>query len=106
MAAFRTSVGSDTDDPRFVELVGELSLASERFRQLWARHDVKALDGGTMLLDHPQVGPLTLHRQKFTLNNGSGLILGTYHAAPGSESAEKLALLTSLGAESEGVNLR
>lgn len=99
VAAFRTSVGSDTDDPRFVELVGELSLASERFRQLWARHDVKALAGGTMLLDHPQVGPLTLHRQKFTLSDGSGLILGTYHAEPGSESAEKLALLGSLGSD-------
>jgi transcriptional regulator with XRE-family HTH domain len=107
VAAFRTSVGSDTDDPRFVELVGELSLASERFRQLWARHDVKALAGGTMLLDHPQVGPLVLHRQKFTLSDGSGLILGTYHAEPGSESAEKLALLGSLGSdESAGLNQR
>ena len=40
VAGFRQSVGTDTDDPRFIELVGELSLASPRFRQLWARHDV------------------------------------------------------------------
>ncbi|TQL66984.1 helix-turn-helix protein [Nocardioides albertanoniae] len=107
VASFRTSVGSDTDDPRFVELVGELSLASERFRKLWARHDVKALAGGSMLFDHPQVGSLRLHRQKFTLSDGSGLILGTFHAEPGSESAEKLALLGSLApAEDERLNQR
>ncbi|GGR57127.1 transcriptional regulator with XRE-family HTH domain [Nocardioides luteus] len=96
VAAFRTSVGSETDDPRAVEIVGELSLASERFRRLWARHDVKALAGSAMILDHPQVGLLTVFRHKFPLSDGSGLILGTYHAEPGTESAEKLALLGSL----------
>lgn len=40
VAGFRESVGTDTDDPRFVQLVGELSLSSEKFRQLWARHDI------------------------------------------------------------------
>ena len=34
VAGFRESVGTDTEDPRFVHLVGELSLSSERFRQL------------------------------------------------------------------------
>ena len=28
VASFREAVGTDTDDPRFIELVGELSLAS------------------------------------------------------------------------------
>lgn len=96
-ASFRTSVGNNTDDPQFVELVGELSLGSERFRQLWARHDVKALAGGVLQIEHPQVGAMTLHRQKLVVNDGSDLILGIYHAEPGSESAEKLALLGSLG---------
>ena len=40
VAAFRASIGTDTDDPRIAQLVGELSLASEPFRRLWARHDV------------------------------------------------------------------
>ncbi|GAA3483261.1 hypothetical protein GCM10018966_077930 [Streptomyces yanii] len=47
VAALRKSVGDDIDNPRFVELVGELALSSERFRTLWARHDVRGLDGGT-----------------------------------------------------------
>lgn len=98
VAGFRTSVGNNIDDPRFVELVGELSLGSERFRQLWARHEVVALAGGVLTLDHPQVGAMTLHRQKL-LTDHDDLILGIYHAEPGSESAEKLALLGSLGSE-------
>ena len=42
VASFRASIGSDVDDPRIARLVGELSLASEPFRRLWARHDVRA----------------------------------------------------------------
>ena len=36
-----------------VELVGELSLRSERFRTLWARQDVKHKTTGTSLFNHP-----------------------------------------------------
>jgi MmyB-like transcription regulator ligand binding domain len=32
------NVGPDIDDPRLTTLVGELSLRSEEFRRLWARH--------------------------------------------------------------------
>ncbi|MET0425656.1 MAG: helix-turn-helix transcriptional regulator, partial [Actinoplanes sp.] len=64
VAGFRASVGSDIDDPRTVQLVGELSLGSELFRRLWARHDVSALAGGMMRLRHPQVGLLELRREK------------------------------------------
>lgn len=46
VAGFRASVGGDVDDPRIVQLVGELSLGSDKFRRLWARHDVTALAGG------------------------------------------------------------
>jgi transcriptional regulator with XRE-family HTH domain len=96
VAGLRTSVGSDVDDPRFVQLVGELSLASARFRQLWARHDVQALEGRPITLAHPQVGDLTLHREKLAIGGTDGQLLVIYHAEPGSSSADKLALLASL----------
>ncbi|MFD1713763.1 helix-turn-helix transcriptional regulator [Amnibacterium flavum] len=96
IAAFRQSVGDDNDDPRFVELVGELSLSSGRFRELWARHDVRMLEGGTTTVDHPVVGELRLHRDKLPVE---GLILVIYYADAGSESAEKLELLASLAAQ-------
>jgi transcriptional regulator with XRE-family HTH domain len=41
VAALRAAVGPDVDDPRLTDLVGELSLKSEEFRKLWARHDVR-----------------------------------------------------------------
>jgi transcriptional regulator with XRE-family HTH domain len=98
VAAFRTSLGTDVDDPRAVQLVGELSLASEPFRRLWARHDVKALGGGPVRMRHPEVGPLELRREKLVIGDTGGQLLVIYHAEPGSESARSLALLGSLAA--------
>jgi len=99
IAAFRTSLGADVDDPRLAQLVGELSLASELFRQLWARHDVKPLAGGVTRMRHPEVGMLELRREKLPIADSGGQLLVIYHAEPGSETARSLALLGSLVAE-------
>lgn len=101
VAGFRRSVGSDVDDPGFVQLVGELSLVSERFRQLWARHDVHSFEGAPVHLDHPQVGRLTLAREKLVIGGAEGQLLVVYHAEPGTDSAEKLALLAALVSPAE-----
>jgi transcriptional regulator with XRE-family HTH domain len=95
VAGFRQSVGTDTDDPRFIELVGELSLASARFRQLWARHDVGGRRGAPVLFDHPQVGELRLNREKLFIGGTEGIMAVVYHPDPGTADAEKLALLAS-----------
>jgi transcriptional regulator with XRE-family HTH domain len=99
VAAFRHSVGTDTDDPRFVELVGQLSLASDRFRQLWARQDVLARRGKPIRMRHPQVGELTVHCEKLAISGAPGQTLVVYHAETGTESADKLGLLASLAAD-------
>ncbi|MGN8027951.1 helix-turn-helix transcriptional regulator [Microbacterium sp. 22242] len=98
IAAFRTSIGDDVDDPRFVELVGELALSSERFRALWARHDVRNLEGGTALVNHPLVGELRLHRDKLPVEN---VVLVVYYPDKGSESEERLRVLASLTSGSD-----
>jgi hypothetical protein len=94
----RSIAGADIDDPRLTQLVGELSMHSERFRTLWARHDVKYKTSGTTLLMHPQVGALELHYEKLEVPGTNGQMLVTYHATPGSESFERLSLLASLSA--------
>jgi len=96
VAQLRAAVGADIDDPRLAELIGELSLKSERFRQLWARHDISARRSVTTRLDHPQLGELVLHRDKLAITGTDGLLLVIYHAEPGSSTAEALALLGSL----------
>ena len=96
VAGFRQSVGTDIGDPRFIELVGELSLASPLFRRLWARHDVAPRSGAAVTFAHPQVGELHLDREKLAISGADGLMLVVYHAEPGSESAERLRLLGSI----------
>ncbi|RJL35855.1 helix-turn-helix domain-containing protein [Bailinhaonella thermotolerans] len=96
VAGFRASVGTDTDDPRFIELVGELSLASPRFSRLWARHDVNTCEGAAKRLDHPQVGPLRLNRERLAVSGVPGQTLVVFHPAPGTGSADRLTLLASL----------
>jgi transcriptional regulator with XRE-family HTH domain len=103
VAGFRESVGTDTDDPRFVQLVGELSLSSERFRQLWARHDVQSREGMPTRVHHPQVGDLTLGREKLAIGGAEGQLLVIYHAELGTSSAEKMALLASLASPTAAV---
>ncbi|BCL31025.1 helix-turn-helix domain-containing protein [Streptomyces aurantiacus] len=95
VSSLRQAVGPDTDDQRFIELVGRLSVASPRFRDLWNRHDVSTQRGAPVLFDHPQVGEITLHRERLAISGAEGLTLTMYHAEPGSEDADKLALLAS-----------
>lgn len=97
VANLRQSVGTDVDDPRFIELTGELSLASPRFRRLWARHEVRGQRGAQLRMNHPQVGPLTLNRERLTIGGTEGLMLVVYHADAGSADEEKLSLLASAG---------
>lgn len=98
LAGFRRSIGTSIDDPRVIELVGELSLASSQFRRMWGRHDVGPRTGATVTFNHPQVGGMTLDREKLAVSGTEGLMLVLYHPEPGSSSAEKLAVLASLGA--------
>lgn len=99
VAGFRRSVGTDTNDARFIDLVGELSLASERFRTLWAQQDVQPRQSWPILIDHPVIGEITLNREKLLISDPAHpLVLAIYHPTPGADSADKLALLASYSA--------
>lgn len=99
----RQAVGNDVDDPRFIELTGELTLASPRFRQLWARHEVRGQTGGIMLFDHPQVGTLALNRERMSIAGTNDLMLVVFHPDSGSSDADKLSMLASAAMSSPAI---
>lgn len=96
VASLRASAGADLDNPRLTELVGELSLKSEEFRRLWARHDVREKTSGSKRILHPRVGELTVHFETFAVNGAPGQLLIVYHAAAGSATERALARLGEL----------
>jgi transcriptional regulator with XRE-family HTH domain len=101
VAQLRAEAGADVDDPRLQALVGELSVKSERFRQLWARHDVRRGGSATGVIRHPAIGDLRLYREKLAIGGADGLILVIYHPEPGSAEVDALRLLGSLAHTSD-----
>ncbi|MFG2638517.1 helix-turn-helix domain-containing protein [Streptomyces sp. NPDC048362] len=98
VAALRAEAGTNADDPRLRDLVGELCLRSERFRTLWARYEVRPRHGRVSHLTHPQVGEIDLRSTKLSVDGTDGLNMVVFHAEPGSRSAELLDILGSLAA--------
>ncbi|WP_172383430.1 helix-turn-helix domain-containing protein [Streptomyces sp. MNP-20] len=96
----RMDAGCYPNDPQLSALVGELSVKSDTFRRLWAAHDVREKGHGVKQLRHPLVGRLTLSYETMRLTDDTEQSLITYHAEPGSPSAEALRLLASWQAES------
>ena len=101
VAHLRSTTAGTRDDPRVVTLIGELSLHSDRFRELWARADVKVRDDGPTRLTHPQVGPLDLQYTKLTLVEHEQLLV-TYHAERGGVSAGAWRVLCDLAQQVTG----
>lgn len=101
VATLRAAAGADLDDPELTELVGELSLKSDLFRRLWARHDVREKASGTKRFVHPMVGEIALDYETLRVNDAPEQLVVGYHAAPGSQSAQALALLATMAAEQD-----
>ncbi|WP_136041895.1 MULTISPECIES: helix-turn-helix transcriptional regulator [unclassified Microbacterium] len=98
VAAMRGEAGRDPFDRKLTDLVGELSTRSERFRTLWAAHDVRFHRTGVKRIAHPVVGEIELTYEAFALPADPGLHLSTYTAEPGTPSADKLRMLASWAA--------
>jgi transcriptional regulator with XRE-family HTH domain len=99
VAGLRASAGTEPDDPRLAALVGELSVKSEDFRQMWARHDVRARITGSKRYNNPFVGLITLDYEAFTVNTDPGQTMFIFHAKPGSSDERSLLLLTDIAAD-------
>ncbi|MGI5402536.1 helix-turn-helix transcriptional regulator [Streptomyces sp. CA-135486] len=99
VSVLRMYAGCSADDPQLPGLIGELSVRSEEFRRLWAAHTVTEKTHGVKRLHHPLVGELTLSYESLRLPDEHDVSLVTYHAEPGSRSAESLRLLAGWGVD-------
>jgi transcriptional regulator with XRE-family HTH domain len=88
-------------DRRLQALVTELCEDSPRFAELWDSGAVGLHDAARKTIDHPLVGPVTLDCDVLAVR-GSDLRVMVYTAQPGSEDADRLALLTVLGTQEIG----
>jgi hypothetical protein len=84
---------------RAARLAENLTYRSNEFRTLWARHEVGVKPRDIKRYQHPDVGLLELNCQILLDPEDSHALL-VYTAVPGSESHEKLQLLSVLGAAS------
>ncbi|MGW0900435.1 MmyB family transcriptional regulator, partial [Streptomyces goshikiensis] len=97
----RIYAGRHAEDEQLSALVGELSVKSQRFRELWAAHTLADnKTRGVMQLRHPVVGELDLAFETLALPDDSAQSLVAFHAPPGSPSADALRMLASWSAPS------
>ncbi|MEW2161674.1 helix-turn-helix transcriptional regulator [Streptomyces sp. NPDC007084] len=90
VASLRAFADQAPGDPRLRALRDELASASPQFRALWERYEVSPPPGGTVEIDHPAVGPLSLEYQRFAVPGLPGTLLVVHTAAPGTPSEAAL----------------
>ncbi|MFF5206467.1 helix-turn-helix transcriptional regulator [Streptosporangium sp. NPDC000396] len=96
VGGLRLTAGRRPDDATLAALIGELAMNSDTFRTLWAGRDVELRTHGRKRLWHPLVGELTLRYENFEVVGGSGQLLTTLYAEPGSPEQTTLQLLNTL----------
>ena len=98
VALLRAVVTRDGPESDAADLADVLRRSSEEFADLWERHEVGLRWSDTKRFVHPQVGRLDIYCQ-LLLEPDQGQSLLIFTATPGTESHEKLALLTVLGTD-------
>lgn len=97
VAVIRARLGTHAHDPRFQRLVEQLSEHSERFRMLWANHDVTDRDDSPAHLYYEHIGAVSLDREHLPVSGAHDQTLVIYYAPPGSPNAAALRQLLRTG---------
>ncbi|ASU58859.1 helix-turn-helix transcriptional regulator [Nocardiopsis dassonvillei] len=88
-------------DSRAARLADLLLDRSEEFRRVWEDHEIGVRPHHVKHFVHPEVGPLELNCQRL-VDPGQAHSLLVYTAVPGSESHDRLHLLSVIGARALG----
>jgi transcriptional regulator with XRE-family HTH domain len=97
-AMLRREIGRNPLDADLTALIGELSARSATFVKDWSNHNVHVHRTGSKTFRHPEVGLIDVDFDVFEMPADSGLIIVTYSVAPGTSSADAMALLATLAA--------
>jgi transcriptional regulator with XRE-family HTH domain len=100
----RMEAARKPDDPRLAELVGDLSIRDEQFRQWWAGTHVAVKRRGTRTYNHTVVGEITLDWDPLTSDADPDQQLIIYTAEPGSRSEQALHELAAWAADNIGTS--
>ncbi|MFD4525236.1 helix-turn-helix transcriptional regulator [Streptomyces sp. NPDC058470] len=98
VAELRATANRYPADQRLRRLITELRTNSARFAELWDSGAVGRPESSRKTIDHPQVGPLTLDCDVLSVA-GCDLRIMIYTAEPGTEDAERMALVGVLGTQ-------
>jgi transcriptional regulator with XRE-family HTH domain len=99
VAELRAGMARRQGDRAALALVDRLLEASEEFRELWALQEVAAANRSTRkVLQHPVVGRLDCLCD-VVVSPPSGQRLVLFRGSPGTDAAEKLALLSVIGSQ-------
>ncbi|MEO3883854.1 helix-turn-helix transcriptional regulator [Nonomuraea sp. B5E05] len=98
VADLRATAGRYPADQQVRRLIARLRASSDRFAELWDSGIVGRHEAARKTIEHPQVGALTLDCDVLSVA-GSDLRIMVYTAEPGTDDAERLALLAVLGTQ-------
>jgi transcriptional regulator with XRE-family HTH domain len=98
VAQLRVAAARDGTGSRAAQLVAELRRRSPEFAGLWDRQEVGLRWSDGKRLVHPGLGRVDVHCQTL-VDPDQGQSLLVFTATPGTEDAEKLALLAVLGSD-------
>ncbi|GAA0275105.1 helix-turn-helix transcriptional regulator [Cryptosporangium japonicum] len=98
VADLLASYTRDGAESRVGAVVRSLLEESPEFADLWQEHPVAGPYCGPVRLSHPRVGRLELHCQRL-IDPDQSQQLVVYTAAPGTESHEKMRLLSVVGGQ-------
>jgi transcriptional regulator with XRE-family HTH domain len=85
-------------DRELTDMISALRTSNPEFARLWEQSTVAHHGNERKTVDHPEVGELELDCDVMSVH-GADLRMIVFTAAPGSEAADKLRLLTVLGTE-------